>query len=296
LGQRPIFAIVEATGLIASEMPRGGFGGQPTITPQSVRRLFKRLRDDSRFAGVVLAIDSPGGSALASDLIWREIRLLAQAKPVIALMRSVAASGGYYMAAAAHEIVASPVTLTGSIGVIAGKLSASGLLERANIHGETLSTSPWATLDSPRSPFTADQISALRRTIRESYSRFVGRVALGRGLHRSRVHLLGRGRVYTGAQAAQVGLVDSLGSMDESLSRLEERTGLPLSRAHIMYMSLHRPSWRSLFTGGSQMVMPWPLGNFTRSLLQATSIAHLLQRETVLALCDVVLPGFSQDE
>ena len=217
---RPQVAVLELKGMIL----QGNEGGltrqiQNTITPKPVVRALKRLASDPGVKAVVLRIDSPGGSALASDLIWRQIRKLADKKPVIASLGNVAGSGGYYIAVACHEIVAHPETITGSIGVIAGKLSGGALLDKLGVHIDAVSHSEDSNFMSLTSALSERELHNLRQDIRSFYRRFIQRVAVGRAMPRRKVHRLGRGRVYTGSRAKAVGLVDHLGDLDVAIDR-----------------------------------------------------------------------------
>jgi protease IV len=285
-GGRPRIEVVEMSGVILPDEAVGGaLGGRAHIAPGAVRRVFKALRVDRRVKAVVLAIDSRGGSALASDLIWREVRRLRQRKPVIAVMRSVAASGGYYIAVGADEILADEATLTGSIGVVAGKFSVGRALRRVDVRAATLTLGEHATLLSARHAWTKRDIDVLRADVRESYRRFVSRVALGRGMKARRVHLLARGRVYTGRQARAFGLVDGLGTVDDAIARAAERAGVSLERAQVGYRSLVKPTLRSLLTGAfvdageGAWLLP-ALGPLAEEVLP---LLRLLNRDPVLA-------------
>ncbi|MBX3250971.1 MAG: signal peptide peptidase SppA [Myxococcales bacterium] len=184
-------------------------------------------RRDPRVRGVILYVDSPGGSALTSDLIHREVVRLRERKPVVACFDGVAASGGYYVAAHADAIVARPTTITGSIGVIAGRLLAKELLERVGVRTEIVRKRPHADLYSPARPLEDDERAILERELDGIYGAFVGLVAEGRRMTPDAVDAIARGRVWSGADAVERGLVDRLGGVaaarDEVLQRLAAR-------------------------------------------------------------------------
>jgi protease-4 len=188
---------------------------------------FRQLRSDPRVGAVVLRIDSPGGSALAADTLWRELQLLAHTKPVACSMGSVAASGGYYIASAASRIFANPASVTGSIGIFSGKADVSGLLERLGIGTSTVKSSPHADANSPFRPYTEEERAALYREISQLYDMFLMRVSLGRGIDKAAIDRVGQGRVFTGEQALQYRLVDELGGMRQALDWAKKAAGLP---------------------------------------------------------------------
>ena len=185
-----------------------------------------RMADDSRIRAIVLRIDSPGGAVMASDQIWRAARRAQAKKPVIASMGDVAASGGYYVASAAHEIWASPSTITGSIGIFYGKVDVAQLAKRLGVGIESEGRGAHAGADSLFRPFSDEERAGLADKLRVWYRQFLARVAEGRRLPIERVDALARGRVYSGDDAQAVGLVDSLGGLSSALARARELAGL----------------------------------------------------------------------
>jgi protease-4 len=191
--------------------------------------IVQQLRTAARredLAAVVLHIDSPGGSALASDLIWREVAHLRQAKPVVAYMGNQAASGGYYVSAPANAIVAQPATLTGSIGIWGGKIVTRQLVEKVRAGRETISRGRAAGLYADTAPFSDEERAKIRADIGDGYMRFKARVAQGRGKTDEEVESIARGRVWTGEQALAIGLVDLLGDLQSAAGRARELAGL----------------------------------------------------------------------
>ncbi|MBM4362465.1 MAG: signal peptide peptidase SppA, partial [Deltaproteobacteria bacterium] len=184
------------------------------------------IRKDPNVGAVVLRVESPGGSSLASDVIWREVALTARVKPVVASFGQVAASGGYYVAAPATRIFANPLSITGSIGVFYGKADASGLLSKIGVDVETYKTNPRADADSLFRPFSADERTELERKVAQIYGLFVTRVAEGRKLSRDAVDAVAQGRVWTGEQARDRGLVDELGGIRQALAEARSLAGL----------------------------------------------------------------------
>jgi protease-4 len=175
----------------------------------------------------VVRVDSPGGSAVASETIWREVTLLREAKPVIVSMGEVAASGGYYVACPADVIVALPATLTGSIGVFGGKVVVQGLLERLGVTTGTVSRGEHALMFSARRGFDDAEREGLAASLDAIYDDFVGKVAKGRGIPVPEVEAVARGRVWTGSDAVGAGLVDRMGGLRDALQIARSRAGLP---------------------------------------------------------------------
>ncbi len=183
-----------------------------------------------RIAAVVLHIDSPGGSALAADLIWRQVTQLQTAKPVVAWLGNQAASGGYYIAAPANWIVAQSGTLTGSIGIWGGKVVAGGLWAKIDATPEVVQRGARAGLYSSLEPFGPDERGAVRAQMAQGYARFKARVAEGRGMTDDQVEAIARGQVWTGSQALAHGLVDELGGIEAALDKARDLAGLPPDR------------------------------------------------------------------
>jgi len=194
-------------------LPIEGQAGAETLTSA-----LRQAEADPRLAAVILYIDSPGGSSLASDLIWRQVRRLCETKPVVVLMGDQAASGGYYVAAPASRIVARPTTLTGSIGIWGGKFVLGELYRRLEIGHRALQRGASADLYSEFKPFDEDEREHVRRELNETYARFKEIVADGRGLSEVQVEEVARGRVWTGQQALEIGLVDQLGDFQTALT------------------------------------------------------------------------------
>jgi len=176
------------------------------------------IKDDSHVKSVVLRIESPGGSSMAADVMWRAVVELAKRKPVIVSMGTVAASGGYYIACAANEIYALPLTVTGSIGVFYGKADLSGLMQKVGVSFDTYKTTPRADAESLFRPFTEDEKRALTVKVHQFYDTFLDRVSTGRHMTKEAVDAVAEGRVWTGQEALDRKLVDKLGGLREALA------------------------------------------------------------------------------
>lgn len=182
---------------------------------------------DPRTQAIVLRINSPGGSYVASDTLWRELSLAREkGLPVVVSMGAVAASGGYFIALPASKIVAQPGTITGSIGVFGAKPVLAGLWEKLGVRWEEVTLSPYATMDSTNQRFTDQQREAFEKGLDAAYGDFTQKVAQGRQLDMDMVDKVARGRIWTGVDAYRVGLVDGLGGMDVALSMTKEELGL----------------------------------------------------------------------
>jgi protease-4 len=220
-------AVVDVRGAIASgRTRRGPFGRQ--AGSDTVGAQLRAAHDNDRARAVVLRVESPGGSAVASEVIWREVsRLRESGKPVVVSMGDVAASGGYYIACPAEAIVALPATLTGSIGVFGGKLVVDGLLERIGVSTGTVQQGERALMYSSRRGFSEDERARFAATIDAIYSEFVAKVAAGRKRAVAEIEAVARGRVWTGRDALDAGLVDELGGLRHAIRIARTRASLP---------------------------------------------------------------------
>ncbi len=223
-GQR--IALITASGTILPGKSRSVPGEENIMGSETMIDALREARTRASIKAVVLRIDSPGGSVQASDDIWREVKRLADEKPVIVSMSDLAASGGYYIAAPAHRIVAQPSTLTGSIGVFGGKLNIGGLFNKAGVNIETVTRGAHAGMMSPYRDFTAEELQRYQQQVDAWYRLFVGRVVEGRGMSFAEVDSVGQGRVWTGLDAWERGLVDSLGGLETALAIARESAGL----------------------------------------------------------------------
>ena len=217
-------ALIYASGPILPDID-SFFASMPVITPETLKEAFVKARTDDSVRAVVLRIDSPGGSALASDLIWREVMLTQRKKPVVVSMGDVAASGGYYIAMAAGTIVAHPSTLTGSIGVFGGKLNMKGFYNKIGLTKEIIAHGQNATLYSDYSGFTPTEREGVEKMMKTVYKDFVNKAAIGRDKSFDDIDEIAQGRVWTGKQAKALGLVDEFGGLDTALSIAKEQAG-----------------------------------------------------------------------
>ena len=221
-------AVIYATGPIRpGRSGRGPMSG-PAIGSDTVAGALRAAADDERARAILLRVNSPGGSSTASDTIWREVvRARAGGTPVVVSMGDVAASGGYYIAMAADEIIAQPGTITGSIGVVTGKPVVEQLLDRAGITTDSVAQGAHGRMFAPTHPFSEDEWAIVNTWLDWIYDDFTSKVAEGRGMSRDQVQEVARGRVWTGADAAGNGLADGLGGLADAARAARRRGGLP---------------------------------------------------------------------
>ncbi|MBY0399988.1 signal peptide peptidase SppA [Myxococcota bacterium] len=224
------FALVYGSGtVVQGDAEASPLAAEPSFASDTVSRAILDAADDPDIAAILLRIDSPGGSAMASELIWRAIRQAREkGKPVVASFSDVAASGGYYVASAADAIVSDPGTLTGSIGVFALRPVIGGLLDKLEIGVDSLTRGAHADFLLSSDKMTPEAHERLQSSVLETYQLFLSRVAEGRGKTVEQVDGLGQGRVWTGQQALDAGLVDELGGLYTAVRRTKQAVGLDL--------------------------------------------------------------------
>ncbi len=237
-------ALIYAAGMIMT-----GESLPQVLGGSTVARWIRTARTDGSVKAIVLRIDSPGGSSVGSDVIWREVALARKVKPVIVSMSDVAGSGGYWIAMAATRIVAQPQTLTGSIGVLAGKFSVDGLLGKLGVTSEKLVFGEKADIFSPFRPFTPDERKVLKEEILWTYEQFLSKAAEGRGLTRDEVDAVGKGRIWTGRQAKDRKLVDELGGLTMALGLAKKEAGIDADEeVRLDVWPRKRSFWQALFS------------------------------------------------
>jgi len=204
----------------------GGESLYQSMGADTIVRWIRAARTDPTIAAIVFRVDSPGGSAVASDSIWREVMLCRKVKPFVVSMSDVAGSGGYWISMAADRIVAQPQTLTGSIGVLSGKISLEKLLEKVGVTAETVRYGRRSTMFSPFKGLTPDERQLLKKEILWIYDRFLAKAAEGRKKSKEDVDKIGKGRVWTGAQAKANGLVDEIGGLTKAVDAAKALAGI----------------------------------------------------------------------
>jgi protease-4 len=230
LNKGPRVAVIYAAGAIVSGKSRYDPLNGATAGSETLIDAIRRASKDSSIRAIVLRIDSPGGSAIASDAIWRELMIAKGERadrPIVASMSDLAASGGYYLAMAADAIVAQPSTLTGSIGIFGGKFVTRGLFETFGASTDSTSIGRRAEMNSPLRPYTEDERRKVDEQLRAFYDDFVKRAAESRGRTAAEIDRVAQGRVWTGQQAKAVGLVDALGGLGRAVAIAKERAKIP---------------------------------------------------------------------
>jgi protease-4 len=226
----PRVAVIYASGAIVDG--KGGFDplNGEMVGSDTLVEAIRSARKDNAVRAIVLRVDSPGGSATASDAIWRELMLAKQEKanrPLVVSMSDLAASGGYYIAMPAETIVAQPSTLTGSIGIFGGKLVPAGLYEKIGANVESTSIGRNAEMGSPARPFNQSELQKVQEQLQAFYSQFVRKAAESRHTTPEQLDRLAQGRVWTGRQAKENGLIDELGGLDRALAIAKDRAKIP---------------------------------------------------------------------
>ena len=239
-GHEDAVALIYATGPIRrGRTARSPLGGS-SMGSDTMSGAVRSAVADQRVKSIVLRVNSPGGSYVASDTIWREVVRARQAgKPVVVSMSEVAASGGYFIAMAADAIVAQPGTITGSIGVISGKPVLGQALDRAGVSTDSVTEGAHADMFTTSRPYSDEEWEKINSWLDRIYADFTGKVADGRGLSQDQVHEIARGRVWTGADAAGIGLVDELGGLGTALAIARRKASLPESAAVRLYPRSH---------------------------------------------------------
>ena len=225
-GAKKRIAYVVGEGAIARGQGTDAMGTDEGFTSGAFIRMLRRVSGDNSIGGVILRVDSPGGDAVASDEMLREIRLLSKKKPTVISFSDYAASGGYYISMTGDPIVSYPNTITGSVGVIYGKVNLRGLYDKIGVNKEILIRGANAAIDSDYTPMTPEARAKLREGIDEIYREFVSRVAEGRKRKWEDIEPLAQGRAWLGTQAKQNGLIDELGGLDKAVELIRKRTGL----------------------------------------------------------------------
>ncbi len=278
---RPRIGVIDVLGTIAGGEIRRDHAGRHIAGAETLGSFIEHARKSRRVKAVVLRVDSPGGTGVASDELWRELSLLAQAKPLVVSFGDVAASGGYYIAAPGSIILAEPTTVTGSIGVLGGKVVARHLMARLSVHREALRRGDHAEYDSPFAPFSPAEMERLQRQLDEFYREdFVKKVAAGRKMTEQDVDRAGRGRVWSGVRARELGLVDWIGGIEEAVGEARRLAGIPeAKRVRVAHYQRRRRLREMLvpdFSPQFSAWMPQP------SIDACTTLQHLAENTVLL--------------
>ena len=220
------FALIHGTGNVTSGGGQFTRQGNPVFSADAVTEALEDAANDSEIRAIILRVDSPGGSAAAAEALWRAIRLAREKKPLVASFSDLAASAAYYAGAGADAVVAQPATLTGSIGAFALRPSFAELFNKLEIGTEFMQRGSYAKLFAFTQPLSTESRERFRGDVKRAYDLFVQRVAEGRQLDSPQVDQVARGRVWTGSQAAERGLIDQLGGLRQAVLLAKEKTGL----------------------------------------------------------------------
>jgi protease-4 len=281
LNKGPRIAVIYASGTINTgksgyDPVNGAIAGSETLIDY-----IKQARRDSSTRAIVLRIDSPGGSTIASDAIWRELTITKTERadrPLIVSMSDLAASGGYYIAMPAQVIVAQPSTLTGSIGIFGGKFVTGGLYEKLGAHIESTSVGKRAEINGPARPYNADEVKKLQEQLQAFYDQFVERVAESRHSTPEKIDAIAQGRVWTGRQAKQNGLVDELGGLDRAIAIAKQRAKIGADSDVEIVAYPPRKSFYELLSdqisgsGDSMAISAWLNANLSAGELEALRV------------------------
>lgn len=307
-GNYPQVAVMYAIGGITLGSSSGsGLGVDTEIASDDFIQELEKLKNNDKIRAVILRVNSPGGSAFASDLIWKKVEELKTKKPVVASMSDVAASGGYYISMGANKIIAQPGTLTGSIGVVGGKPNLANLYKKIGVNKTNISRGQYAAMFSETRDFNDAETSAVQNIMQRTYEEFVTKAAQGRNLTYDQLHEVAQGRVWTGEAAKNVGLVDALGGLDTAIVETKALIGLkPTDKVRLLTYPKEKtlvdiiqkalgsssstvqvglPAWAS---EAALQAAPWPAG-LKNVLTQAALIAKMLERESVLTVMPVLL-------
>ena len=284
LGKGDRIALVYAVGTITSG--EDGFEpleGGKTLGAKTIDSVLEEVGNDKSIKGVIVRIDSPGGDALASDDIWRNMVSLRKKKPLVISMSDEAASGGYYIAMTGDPLIAEPGTVTGSIGIVYGKLNLKGLYDKVGINKEIISRGRFAAMDSDYASYTPEERERVRALMNDFYTKFLGRVATARKMTPQAVDNLAQGRVWTGEQAKGNGLIDELGGLPRALELLKQKAGL---RPEAPVELVEYPARKSLFelllsrAQGSEVRLPPSISQW----ISRWKLAETVSRKPLLAL------------
>jgi len=269
-GRKKIAVLFAEGSIVMGEGDDSNIGGNRYVTEM------RKLRLDTTVKAVVFRVNSRGGNAIASDLIWREVELTARVKPVVVSMGNYAASGGYYISAAADKIIASPVTLTGSIGVFGLIPNAQVFLDKKlGINSDIVRTNSHSDAPSLTRPLNAFERDALQANVERTYSTFTGVVADGRGLRLTAVDSIGQGHVWSGTDAMEIGLVDSFGGLNDAIGEAASMAGID------SYRVIERPEATDFYTKLLKEMTGMARANAIRRELGETSRYYFELKEIV---------------
>jgi protease IV len=278
LNKGPRIAVIYAAGEIVSGRSAYDPVSGPVVGSDTLIDYIRQARRDSSVRAIVLRVDSPGGSTIASDAIWRELTIARRERadrPLVASMSDLAASGGYYIAMPAQVLVAQPATLTGSIGIFGGKIVTGGVYEKLGAHIDSTSIGRNAEMGSPARKYNPEELQKLQEQLQSFYDEFVEKVADSRHSTPEKIDALAQGRVWTGRQAKQNGLVDQLGGLDRAIAVAKQRAKIAADAEVEIVTFPPRKSFYEIVsdqltgTSDSAAVSAWMSANLSKGELDA---------------------------
>ena len=284
-------AVISAVGPITSGSSSSDLFGEQSMGSTTMIKAIRQARDDDSVKAIVLRIDSPGGSALASDLMWHELETVK--KPFVVSMGDTAASGGYYIAMGADRIFAEPGTLTGSIGVVGGKIALEKAMAKLGVTTSVVQRGANGGLNSMLAPFTDSERDAMQKLLNSIYEQFTSKAAAGRKMEVATLEKLARGRIYSGTQAKELGLVDELGTLADAIAYAKQAAGLdPAKKLERLDLPRSVSPLEQMLGLSSQETGSAALGNpltaqlpaALRQPLQQLQVLEVLAREPALTL------------
>ena len=259
-----------------------GEGFYQMMGSSTVARWLRAARRDKSIEAVVFRVDSPGGSAVGSDVIWREVALTKREKPIVVSMSDLAGSGGYWVAMSAHKIVAQPQTWTGSIGVVWGKPNLKKLYEKLGVSAERLTFGDKADIFSTFRKWTEEERELIKQEMRWTYDQFLTKVAGGRNMSKEDVDRMGKGRVWTGSQAKELGLVDEIGGLSRAIDLAKELAGIPPGeQVRLVVEPRRRVSFLDMFMGKPLIKTDLSIPPQVKKML---STFRLMEKESIWAI------------
>jgi protease IV len=295
----PQVAVVYAVGPIMLGGKEGmSLGSSEEIYSEDFIEMLEEIRQEPKIKAVILRVNSPGGSAFASDLIWRKLQELKKSKPVIVSMGDVAASGGYYIAMAGSKVFAQAGTITGSIGVVGGKLNLGGGYEKLGIRKTTISRGEYANLFSETANFSPHEREAIEKMMRRTYDDFVSKAATDRNLPKEKLNELAQGKIWLGERAKSVGLVDEVGGINSAIQeakktiglRQDEKVSLVPYPKHVGLFDLLQKAFGGAVTANSgfEPMLGALSPQVVRVLSYGHAVARMFHRERVLTVMPFV--------
>lgn len=276
-GANKKIGIIYASGAIMPGESNRGFE-EDTLGSGTITKALREAKDDDAVKAIVLRVDSPGGSAVASDLIWREVIVAKMKKPVVVSMADVAASGGYYISMGASKVLAEPSTITGSIGVVFGKFWMKGLYDKIGLNKEVIQKGKHADLFSDYVPFNDEEWNIIHRHMNAIYDSFTKKAAEGRKKTQTEIDAVGKGRVWSGDQAIKIGLVDQMGGLQDAIWEARKLAKIPdKEETGIAVYPARKSGWSSIVSAGADSQISLP-----EDIIRMLKLAKLTERENLL--------------